>query len=76
MPVAMETGVAITGAACGVCGSREVHTDAVEQSGWILLAECPRCDHRWTEPLRAAPASGRAAVRVAAAMRPEVANAA
>jgi hypothetical protein len=42
-------------------------------SGWLLLAECPRCDHRWTQRLADAPTVGRA-VRVAAA--PEVANAA
>jgi hypothetical protein len=74
------------GAACAVCGSREVRIDAVEQGGesraathgrvgtrtWLLLAECPRCDHRWTQCLTE-PALMRA-LRVAAA--PEVANAA
>jgi hypothetical protein len=61
-------------AACEVCGGREVHTDMVEHgAGWLLLAACPRCDHRWTQRLADAPTVGRA-VRVAAA--PEVANAA
>jgi hypothetical protein len=77
--------------ACAVCGSCEVRTDAVEQDGksraasqgraetssWLLLAECPRCDHRWTQHLAEASAPARAPVRVAAAaVRPEVANAA
>ncbi len=38
---------------CLVCGFREVRTDEVIERGVLLLAECPRCDHRWTE--RAAP---------------------
>ena len=63
--------------ACAVCGSCEVRTDAVEQDGWLLLAECPRCDHRWTQRLAEASAPACAPVRVAAAaVRPEVANAA
>ena len=38
---------------CLVCGSAEVHTDEVIDRGVVFLAECPRCDHRWTrrEPL-------------------------
>jgi len=65
---------------CLVCGSREVHTDAVEQRGWVLLAECPHCDHRWTQPLpepAPAPAS-RGVLRVAPGVRcaPEVVSAA
>ncbi len=36
---------------CLVCGCQEVHTDAVEDRGWVLLAECARCDHRWTARL-------------------------
>jgi hypothetical protein len=43
--------------ACAVCGSREVHSDAVEQGAWLLLAECARCDHRWTQWLSEAPAA-------------------
>lgn len=34
---------------CLVCGFTEVSTDEVVDRGWVLLAECPRCDHRWTE---------------------------
>ena len=43
---------------CLVCGSSEVRTDEVIDRGLVLLAECPRCDHRWTDrPLAvAAPA--------------------
>jgi hypothetical protein len=37
-----------TVAKCLVCGCSEIHTDAVEDRGWVLLAECSRCDHRWT----------------------------
>jgi hypothetical protein len=48
---------------CPVCGAREVRSDAVEHRGWLLLAECPRCDHRWTQPLPEAPALTRAPVR-------------
>lgn len=33
---------------CRVCGCAEVRTDQVEELGGLLLAECPRCDHRWT----------------------------
>jgi hypothetical protein len=34
---------------CLVCGCTEVRTDYVHDLGWIFLAECPRCDHRWTK---------------------------
>ncbi|MDJ0786747.1 MAG: hypothetical protein QNK05_08050 [Myxococcota bacterium] len=34
---------------CMVCGSSEVRTDEVVDLGVLLLSECPRCDHRWTE---------------------------
>ena len=34
---------------CIVCGFTEVFTDEVVDRGWVLLAECPHCDHRWTE---------------------------
>ena len=68
-------GLSIVGAVCAVCGSRELRTDAVEHGGWLLLSECARCDHRWTQPF--AGATARAAVRVAArAHPPEVASAA
>ena len=33
---------------CLVCGFAEVRTDEVIDRGLILLAECPRCEHRWT----------------------------
>jgi hypothetical protein len=73
----MQNGLVARAAACAVCGSREVRTDAVEHDGWLLLGECPRCDHRWTQRLSAAPAHARAPALVAAvAVRPEVANAA
>jgi hypothetical protein len=62
--------------ACGVCGSRDVHTDAVEHGGWLALAQCARCDHRWTQPAREAPAPVRALARVGTRAQPEVASAA
>ena len=42
---------------CLVCGFSEVRTDEVVDRGVVLLAECPRCRHRWTER-RAADAEG------------------
>lgn len=33
---------------CLVCGFTEVQTDEVIDRGWVLLAECRRCSHRWT----------------------------
>ena len=35
---------------CLVCGFTEVRTDEVVDRGLVFLAECPRCDHRWTSP--------------------------
>ncbi len=35
---------------CLVCGFTEVRTDEVVDRGVVLLAECPRCEHRWTAP--------------------------
>ena len=32
---------------CRVCGFAEVRTDEVAERG-LVLAECPRCEHRWT----------------------------
>jgi hypothetical protein len=32
---------------CLVCGFAEVRTDEVIDRGVVLLAECPRCEHRW-----------------------------
>jgi hypothetical protein len=39
---------------CLVCGFTEVQTDEVVDRGLVFLAECPRCEHRWTSasPLR------------------------
>ena len=34
---------------CLVCGFAEVRTDEVVDRSPVFLAECPRCDHRWTE---------------------------
>jgi hypothetical protein len=31
---------------CRVCGFAEVRTDEVVDRGLVLLAECPRCEHR------------------------------
>ena len=44
---------------CLVCGFTEIRTDEVVDRGVVLLAECLRCDHRWTErpPAWVAPAS-------------------
>jgi hypothetical protein len=45
---------------CLVCGFTEIVTDEVVDRGIVLLAECLRCEHRWTErapapaPLRVA----------------------
>jgi hypothetical protein len=33
---------------CLICGFTEVRTDEVVDGGVVLLAECPRCEHRWT----------------------------
>ena len=33
---------------CQVCGFTEIRTDEVVDRGVVFLAECPRCDHRWT----------------------------
>lgn len=40
---------------CLVCGSREVWTDEVVDRGLLLLSECERCEHRWTERAERAP---------------------
>ncbi len=54
---------------CLVCGFTEVRTDEVVDRGVVLLAECPRFDHRWTERPTAwvAPASGQRAEEISAA---------
>ncbi len=40
---------------CCICGFSEVRTDEVVDRGVLFLAECPRCEHRWTsqEPIAA-----------------------
>src|SRR5258705_1425827 len=35
--------------------SRAASGTRAETSSWLLLAECPRCDHRWTQALREEP---------------------
>jgi len=58
---------------CRVCGFAEVRTDEVVEGGIVLLAECPRCEHRFTLRVAAAPAH---ALRVRAKGAREVAPAA
>lgn len=38
---------------CCICGFSEIRTDEVLDRGVLFLAECPRCEHRWTsqEPI-------------------------
>ena len=36
------------GIMCRVCASLEVRVDEVLQHGVLALAECARCDFRWT----------------------------
>ena len=43
LPLPLDPGVR-----CRVCGCGEVHTDEVVDGEALFLAECPRCDHRWT----------------------------
>jgi len=57
---------------CLICGFTEVTTDEVVDRGLVFLAECPRCEHRWTsptpprnEPAVAGPVRLRTAVRPA-----------
>ena len=33
---------------CEICGSSAVRVDEVQSGGRLLLAECGRCDHRFT----------------------------
>ena len=35
-------------AQCEVCGSAEIQLDEVQSGGRLLLAQCGRCDHRFT----------------------------
>jgi hypothetical protein len=85
----MASGFGVSAGACPVCGVREVECDAVELGGklraasgtraetssWLLLAECPCCDHRWTQALRDEPMLARVPRRAAVRL-PEVASAA
>ncbi len=64
-------------ARCLVCGSSEVRTDEVVDRGLVFLAECPRCEHRWTSPTPLeAPARPLAVERLPAQTAQEVASAA
>jgi hypothetical protein len=63
-----------SGIRCLVCGCDEVHTDEVVDREVIFLAECPRCDYRWTSRaprphvrIVAVPAPGRTPEEVATA---------
>ncbi|MHA7837719.1 MAG: hypothetical protein ACX98W_09695 [bacterium] len=38
-----------TAARCRVCDGVDVVCDEVAHAGWLRLAHCRRCDHRWTE---------------------------
>lgn len=58
---------------CLVCGFAEVRTDEVIDRGTVFLAECPRCEHRWTSAEAPRPSL---AVRTPAHAREEVASAA
>jgi hypothetical protein len=48
MARAIPTTVLPLSGRCCVCGCGEVHTDEVMDVEPLFLAECPRCDHRWT----------------------------
>ena len=40
---------------CPCCSGAEVRTDEVVDRGRLYLAECPRCEHRWTSRTPIAP---------------------
>jgi len=44
---------------CPICGCGSLWTDEVLHVQRWLLAECQRCDHRWTEALPDQPARAR-----------------
>ena len=44
---------------CLVCGFSEIRTDEVVDRGVVFLAECPRCQHRWTSREPIAPVESR-----------------
>jgi hypothetical protein len=50
---------------CGVCGSTELHLDEVVGRERLALAQCPRCDHRWTWRPAASPSGAPAPVAAA-----------
>ena len=52
---------------CCICGFSEVRTDEVIDRGVLFLAECPRCEHRWTS--QEALAAGSTAMRSLATIR-------
>jgi hypothetical protein len=55
---------------CLICGFTEVTTDEVVDRGLVFLAECPRCQHRWTSPTPPDEGPGMARpVRLRAAVR-------
>jgi len=54
---------------CLICGFTEVRTDEVIDRGVVLLSECPRCEHRWTEGPLAQP---KAVVKASFTHREEV----
>ncbi len=60
---------------CLVCGSSEVRTDEVIDRGIVMLAECPRCEHRWTA-LRPAASLGQQLPKLTPTASREVATAA
>jgi len=49
---------------CCICGFSEVRTDEVIDRGVLFLAECPRCEHRWTsqQPIAADSTANRSRV--------------
>ena len=64
---------------CLVCGFAEVRSDEVASGVTLFLAECPRCEHRWTSPVpfgEVSAAARPAAVRVSSRGAAEVASAA
>lgn len=36
---------------CAVCGSNTIRVDEVDHVGRMLLHQCGRCHHRWTEQI-------------------------
>ncbi len=38
-----------TAVSCRVCGSADLALDEVSDAGMLMLGECGRCHHRWTE---------------------------